>query len=60
MHNIYLALMVCLVFLLSHKPIWSQGEESQDSSQSEKVRAKDDQQSQIQTYKMTLWYLFSR
>ena len=54
MHKIYLSLIVSLVFLLSHKPLGSQEEASQDLSQSEKARTKDDQLRQIQIDKAKL------
>ena len=54
MYKIYLSLMISLVFLLSHKPLWAQEEASQDSSQSEKARTKDDQLRQIQIDKAKL------
>ena len=54
MHKIYLSLMVSLVFLVSHKPLWAQEEASQDSSQSERARTKDDQLRQIQIDKAKL------
>ena len=54
MHKIYLSLMVSLVFLLSHKSLGAQGEESQDSSRVEKARTTDDQLRQIQIDKAKL------
>ena len=54
MHKMYVPLMISLAFLLSHKPLWAQEEASQDSSQSEKARTKDDQLRQIQIDKAKL------
>ena len=54
MYKIYLSLMIGLVFLLSHKPLWSQEEIPQDVPESEKARTKDDQLRQIQIDKAKL------
>ena len=54
MHKLYLSLMVSLVILLSHKPLWSQIADSNGTLLPEKARTKDDQLRQIQIDKAKL------
>ena len=54
MRSTYLLLIVSLMFLFSHKPIWSQPVDSKGASAPEKARTKDDQLRKIQIDKAKL------